>query len=92
METVITFERGGGYDWDVFFGYYHTGRDRYYYTSGSGCSCNWITDSVEALGDFEDAATKEDMVKAFREYCNGSYGVTQAEQTDGVREILDHRK
>lgn len=92
MELVCGVNTGGGYEWDVFYAYYHTGRDRFYFISGGGCSCNWISDGVDSLGDFQDTATKQELARHFREYANYNYGLHQNEIESTVREILDYRK
>ena len=66
MVLVAESNEGGGYDWDVLYIYWHTKRERYYLISGSGCSCNWISDNVDRLGDFEDYPDKTVLKNAVR--------------------------
>ena len=58
MVLIASSDEGGGYDWDVFYVYWHTKRERYYVISGTGCSCDWISYGVTRLGDFEDYPDK----------------------------------
>lgn len=92
MQLVCDAETGGGYEWDVFLAYYHAGRDRFYFISGGGCSCNWISDGVYSLEDFQDAATKQDVARHFRAYVQDTYGWHRNEIESVVQEILNFRK
>lgn len=66
MVLVAEATKGGGYDWDDFYAYYHTGRKRYYYVYGSGCSCNSISDGMDSLADFMDVSTQDELIRAFK--------------------------
>lgn len=92
MELVAHFEAGGSYEWDTYLVYYHPGHERYYYTYGSGCSCDSIRDGINSLGDFFDAATKEDVVKSFRQTHKVSdWGYKQPQLDAMARDILNHQ-
>lgn len=94
MQLVAAYDEGGGYDWEVFYVYYHTGRDRFYYIGDRGCSCNWISDSVASLGDFHDAATKEEVAKYFKsEYTVYEYSSRTQQAIDVVHnDIINFKK
>lgn len=66
MQTVVESDAGGGYDWDVYYVYWHTGRKRYYVVAGGGCSCYWISDGVDSLGDFQEFGTAQEVLKDFK--------------------------
>lgn len=66
MVLVAESDEGGGYEWDVLYVYWHTTRERYFVIGGSGCSCNWISDGVDRLGDFEDYADKTSVKNMLR--------------------------
>lgn len=94
MQLVAAYDEGGGYDWEVFYVYYHTGRDRFYYIEGSGCSCNWIGEYASSLGDFQDAATKEEVAKYFKsEYTVYEYSSRTQQGIDAVHnDIINFKK
>ena len=93
MELVAGHDAGGSYEWDVFYVYYHTGRDRYFYISGSGCSCNWISDGVTSLGDFRESGDNRAIAKEFKaEYGEQPYGWTQAAVESVYNDIINHKK
>ena len=43
-----------------------TGRKRYYVIAGGGCSCNWISDLVDSLGDFQEFGTAQEVLRDFK--------------------------
>lgn len=51
---VVSVDLGGGYDWDEFHAWYSPTERRYFWGSGSGCSCNSFDDDFYNLSDFED--------------------------------------
>ena len=82
---------GGGYEWDVYYVYWHTKRERFYVIGGSGCSCNWISDDVDSLGDFQDYATRGEVIAAFKREKEHTYGWSDADILSVVNDIRNFR-
>lgn len=89
-QMVLVFDGGygGSYDWDEYLVYWHTGNKRFYWISGSGCSCNSISDGVNSLGDFQDSSSIADVIKDFQSTYSGEYsGLSKSQVLDGVNEL-----
>lgn len=52
--TVVEIGDGGSYDWTDFYSWYSPSERRYFWGSGSGCSCNSFTDDYSSVADFEN--------------------------------------
>lgn len=55
-----------GYSWHLLEAWYSPSRDRFYWISGSGCSCNSLMDGVSALGDFLDG-DRDALIRAVKD-------------------------
>lgn len=53
VHAVTLDDGGGGYEWAVLTAFWSPSARRYFWVSGSGCSCNSITDYAQAVSDFE---------------------------------------
>lgn len=94
MQLVDDFTTGGGYDWSTFVSYYHPGSDRFYYVSGSGCSCNSISDGISRLSDFQSVRTLRELERAFRaeaKFREYDSDWSEAEVSSAVGRILNWR-
>ena len=65
----------GGWEWDQFVGYRHTETGRFYWISGSGCSCNGLFDDVSCPSNLEDGTAK-DLAESYKSWAKGSYSET----------------
>lgn len=92
MQVVVEASTGGGYEWDVYYVYWHTGRKRFYVISGGGCSCNWISDGVDSLGDFQEFATRQDVVRDFKQdHGSEAFGWAQYEIDSVLNAVRDFK-
>ena len=92
MVLVAHAGTGGGYDWDEVYVFWHTRRERFYYISDSGCSCNSITDGLYGLGDFLDFATKGEVIRHFTNDRKPSdYGWSRDDINSMINEIMNWR-
>lgn len=49
----------GGYDWSLFQAFHHGPTGRFYWASGSGCSCNDLWDGFDSIGDMFNGTAVE---------------------------------
>lgn len=82
---VVDVNFGGGYEWDEFHGWYSPSKRRYFWTSGSGCSCNSLGDDIYKISDLSDGA-KADLERALRAYLEYSYPYP-AHPSDALRAV-----
>lgn len=89
LTYVSGLDFGEGYDWAEMLVYYSAEKRRFFWLSGSGCSCTWIWDDVRSLGDMQDG-NRQDALRAVREFAEG-YGNDRngdiALATSAVREF-----
>lgn len=52
-----------GYSWHLLDAWYSPSRDRFYWASGSGCSCNSLMDGVSTIGHLQDG-DRDALVRA----------------------------
>lgn len=69
---VTSVDLGGGYDWDEFHAWYSPSARRYFWGSGSGCSCNSFSDDFYNVSDFEDG-DRPALMAAVGRYFDGQY-------------------
>lgn len=69
---VFRVDFGESYEWDEIHVFYSPSARRYFIASGSGCSCNSITDEYYNAGDFQDG-NKQWAIDTVRDYVNNSY-------------------
>lgn len=63
-----------GWDWTDMEVYFSKEKNRFYWISGSGCSCNSLWDDIRSLSDFEDGDRKA-AASAVRRFAEDSgYG------------------
>lgn len=77
---VAHMDLGSGYEWNEFAVWYSPSERRYFWLSGSGCSCNAFGDSVYSKDDFENG-TKKDAIAAGNRFCDESYGTAHVSES-----------
>lgn len=65
---VVSIHLLEGYEWDEFHAWYSPSRRMYFWTSGSGCSCNSIADGIYSLDDLENGRARSDVMAAVNRY------------------------
>jgi hypothetical protein len=73
FREVAAFSDGGGYDWTDWVCWYSPSRRRYFIASGSGCSCNSLSQDVQGIADFEAVTSKEAAKNSLRQFIDGRY-------------------
>ncbi|SFR75863.1 hypothetical protein SAMN05428970_1981 [Agromyces sp. CF514] len=76
FELVTHFNDSGGYDWTDWVAWYSPTRRMYFVASGSGCSCNSLTDDYYTLGDFVSFHSKETLKADLVSFINDRYEYT----------------
>lgn len=79
------------YEWNDLLAWYSPSQRRYFWISAGGCSCNDISDSMQALSDFENGS-RDDLARAVRSFCEGSYDITANEKADAVAEVRRYKE
>ena len=85
-QFVVSASHGGGYDWDDLYGFYDPESKRFRWVSGSGCSCNSISDEVYAPSDFEEG-DRDALKRAVRSSYEGAYEASPGELVDSLAAI-----
>lgn len=68
LVPVVSVDLGSGYSWDEFHAFYSPSRRRFFWASGSGCSCNTWHDNIRTLDDFENGSTRADVMAALNRF------------------------
>ncbi|UOE45916.1 DUF7574 domain-containing protein [Agromyces larvae] len=71
FQRVADFDDGGGYDWTTWVAWYSPSRRRYFIASGSGCSCNSLSQDIYTIEDFTALASKEAVKEDLRTFIAG---------------------
>lgn len=87
---VVSVDNGGGYEWDECHVWYSPEERRYYWASGSGCSCNSLSDDVRSKADL-GVGDRDEAKRAFRSYLDGSYSVRAGAALDAMDEFEGFR-
>jgi hypothetical protein len=85
-QPVVAVNLGGGYDWDDLYSFYDPEAKRFKWVSGSGCSCNSISDEVYGPEDFEDG-DKEALKRAVRSHYEGAYNANPGDLVDDLAAV-----
>ena len=86
-QLVTLLNAGECYEWDEFHTYYSPSARRFFWGSGSGCSCNSFSDIYENESDFSNGS-KADALRALKEYSEDTYrNIGVHEYETAVREI-----
>lgn len=86
-QDVTILNLGESYEWDEFRVYYSPNARRFFWGSGSGCSCNSFEDDYTQESDFENGF-KNDALSALKRYTEESYRTVGVhEYEEAVRDI-----
>jgi hypothetical protein len=91
FQHVVSIDFGGGYDWDQLEAWYSPSRRRFFWLSGSGCSCDSLGDGVYRLADMSEG-NRESLVAAVRAKYNDSYRAAQGSLDYALNDIATVRK
>lgn len=67
LVPVVDVDLGLGYQWNEFHAWYSPNKRRFYWASGSGCSCNHLGWNYRAFADL-NVGTKPELEAAVRAY------------------------
>lgn len=73
FQQVAWFTDSGGYDWIDWVCWWSPSKRRYFIASGSGCSCNSLSDDYGDVSDFEAVATKEAAKESLGRFIDDQY-------------------
>lgn len=60
------------YEWEEFEAYYDPITRMFYWVEGSGCSCSWLWEDINTVGDM-CVGRKEELLNAAASFSNGRY-------------------
>lgn len=60
------------YEWDEFASFYDPITRMFYWLEGSGCSCSWLWEDINSVGDL-NIGRKEELLRAAAEYSGNRY-------------------
>lgn len=83
---VVDVNYGGGYEWDEFHAWYSPSRRRYFWASGSGCSCDYFGSLAYKIDDFE-TGDRDALVAAVRAYHTNSYRAKGGDDLDSISKV-----
>lgn len=69
---VLSVDLGTGYEWDELAAFYSPAGRRFYWISGSGCSCNSLGDEVTGIASFEEG-DRDALRRAIKRFADASY-------------------
>ena len=58
------------YEWDRFVSYYNPQNGMFYWMEGSGCSCNYLEEDYQTIGDLY-VGRKEEFLNAASSFSEG---------------------
>lgn len=88
---VASIDASGGYDWTTLHAFWSPTARRFFWASGSGCSCNSWGDDLRTEGDFENG-TKDDLQRAIRQFAEDySYSIPATVVLDAVSDVARFR-
>lgn len=80
-QVVVDLDHGGGYEWTIFRAFWSPTERRYFWSGGSGCSCNYWDQDLRTPGDFA-SGDRAALQRAFRSFAGeheysvaGSYAI-----------------
>lgn len=82
---VVEVDLGGGWDWEEFHAWYSPTARRYFWGSGSGCSCDSFTDDFRSVGDFENG-DRPALMAALNRYFDAMYTQKPQERVRALTE------
>lgn len=69
---VVSVDLAESYEWDEAHVYYDPDHKVFRTASGSGCSCDWINDHYDSIGDFGET-DRAGAIRFIQEYVDDSY-------------------
>lgn len=84
---VVSLGDGGGYEWTTLHAFWSPTARRYFWASGSGCSCNSWGDGLSSESDFENGA-KADLQRAIRAFAETyRYAIAAVDALDATANV-----
>ena len=84
---VASIDSGGGYDWCTLRAFWSPAARRYFWASGSGCSCDYWGMSLRSPADFEDG-DRDALRRAMREFASEHpWSVSATELVDALDKV-----
>ena len=74
------------YEWDEFASFYDPVTRMFYWLEGSGCSCNYLWEDVNSVGDLS-VGRKEELLSAAASFSDGRYDSEFQELRNAVSKI-----
>ena len=88
---VDSLELGDGYDWATIEVYYSSEKNRFFWLSGSGCSCTWLWEDVSSLACLCDGS-RGDAARAMRQFAEAYRYKEPAALATAAKGVLEFRK
>lgn len=73
FQFVTSLDDGGGYDWTTWAAWYSPSKRQYFVASGSGCSCNDLSEYYPRFEDFETHSTKDGLKRSLRSFRDDNF-------------------
>lgn len=87
---VVSVDIGGGYDWDEFHAWYSPSARKYFWGSGSGCSCNSFSQEFYGPEDFSNG-NRDALKSALGLYFDETYLNHNEERVRALSAVRDFR-
>lgn len=84
---VTSINPGMGYEWTTLHAFWSPSARRYFWASGSGCSCNSWSDDLRTEADFENG-DRDALRRGIRRFVEGhSYSISGVDALDALDEV-----
>ena len=88
---VVSIDSSGGYDWTTLHAFWSPTSRRFFWASGSGCSCNSWGEDLRTEGDFENG-DKLGLQRSIRQLAEEyPYSVSATDVLDAVGAVATFR-
>ena len=88
---VVSIDSSGGYDWTTLHAFWSPTSRRFFWASGSGCSCNSWGEDLRTEGDFENG-DKLGLQRSIRQFAEEyPYSVSATDVLDAVGAVATFR-
>lgn len=87
---VAKLDFGGGYDWDEMEIYYIASQKRFFWLSGSGCSCDYLWSDYSTLGSLQNGF-REDTINAIRSFISERSDYAKIDGTEAIAKVKNFR-
>lgn len=84
-QHVLTVDEGG-YEWTTFHAFWSPTARRYYWSGGAGCSCNYWSQDLSTVADFEDGP-KDALARAVRAFVAEHYILEESDAVTALDEL-----